>query len=246
MDGWPVPDPIVEHLFIKPAMEEGRDAAVEPGDLASVFGTLRPWDRFFLSSNGNANSAFHVFNVALVRGYEVSFYMPRYGRMFLQNAAHVPTFVTNAALDLVVYTEALAPALARYDDILESVTRGNAGLQRGSPARSDHPQISPGRVSGNFRHRHEANPVPPVRFKLPRRLADPARGSAGGSSRPGSRESAIDQDGGRNKNMRTTESRGVAASLFFVSRFDFRPDNGSRRRDRPRGAGFRSRFSAGP
>ena len=123
MDGWPVPRPIVEHLFIKPAMEEGRDAAAEPGDLASVFGTLRPWDRFFLSSNGNANSAFHVFNVALVRGYEVSFYMPRYGRMFLQNAAHVPTFVTNAALDLVVYTEALAPALARYDDILESVTR---------------------------------------------------------------------------------------------------------------------------
>jgi hypothetical protein len=148
MDGWAVPSPSVERLFIRPAIEEASEAAAEPGDMASVFGVLQPWDRYFLSSNGNANSAFHVFNVALVKGYEVSFYMPRYGRMFLQNVAHVPTFVTNAALDLVVYTEALAPALARYDDILESVARetqaGNGEARPGAIILEYRPDAFPG------------------------------------------------------------------------------------------------------
>jgi hypothetical protein len=41
--------------------------------------------------------------------------------MFLGNVAHVRTFVTNAALDLVVYSEAIPPALARHTEILTGV-----------------------------------------------------------------------------------------------------------------------------
>ena len=154
--GWPAPSPDVQRLFIGPALEEYRDArAEEPGDMASYFGTLQPWDRYFLSSNGNANSAFHIYNVAQVRGYEVDYDVPRFGRMFLQNVASLPTFITNAALDLVVYTEALAPALARHDDILESVTRVKEALpgeaRPGSIILTYRPDVFPGMEASRTR-----------------------------------------------------------------------------------------------
>jgi len=113
--------PLIRLHFIEPAIQEARQANQEPGDMDAVFGTLQPWDRYYISSNGNANWAFHVYNVAIVRGYDVTIYEPRLGRMFLQNVAHVHTFITNAALDLVVYSDAIPPSLARHDDIVESV-----------------------------------------------------------------------------------------------------------------------------
>jgi hypothetical protein len=41
--------------------------------------------------------------------------------MFLKNTAHVHSFITNAAWDIVCYSRALPPAFARHKDILESV-----------------------------------------------------------------------------------------------------------------------------
>ena len=119
--------PVIKALFMTPVQLEAPALIQEPGDLNAVFGSLQPWDRYFLGSNGNANWAFHVYNVALVRGYDVHSWEPRYGRMFLKNVAHVRTFITNAALDLVVYTEALPLSLAKHAEILVSarhVTQG--------------------------------------------------------------------------------------------------------------------------
>jgi len=114
-------------LFVTPAVREAPDVRTEPGDMESAFGSLRAWDRYFIGTNFNANYAFHIFNVALVRGYDIQSWLPRYGRMFLKNTAYVPTFITNAALDLVVYAAALPPALARHTEILESVEHVRAG-----------------------------------------------------------------------------------------------------------------------
>jgi len=119
--------PVIKALFMTPARLEAPDLIQEAGDLSAVFGSLRPWDRYFLSSNGNANWAFHVYNVAMVRGYDIHSWEPRYGRMFLKNVAHVRTFITNAALDLVVYTDALPPSLAKHSEVLVSsqhITQG--------------------------------------------------------------------------------------------------------------------------
>jgi len=113
--------PIIKFHFLDPARLEADDVRQEPGDMSAVFGTLRPWDRYFMGTNYHANWAFHVFNVAKVRGYEVDINDPRFGRMFLQNVAHVNTFITNAPLDLVVYPYAIIPTLATYENILESV-----------------------------------------------------------------------------------------------------------------------------
>ncbi len=117
----------IQALFITPARLETTAVQQEPGNMTAVFGSLQPWDRYFLSTNGNANAAFHVYNVALVRGYDIHSWEPRYGRMFLKNVAHVNTFITNAALDLVVYTAALPPSLAKHGDILVSALHVTVG-----------------------------------------------------------------------------------------------------------------------
>ncbi len=114
-------DPVTESLFLASGRLEANSVQQEPGDLTSIFGTLRPWDRYFLRTNYHANWAFHVLNVAKVRGYEVHYYDNRFGRMFLKNVAHVETFITNATHDLVVYTPLLPQSLARHGDILDSV-----------------------------------------------------------------------------------------------------------------------------
>jgi hypothetical protein len=135
-------DPVVKFHFLDSARLEANSVRQEPGDMTAVFGTLQPWDRYFLSTNYHANWAFHVFNVARVRGYEVHYYENRYGRMFLKNIAHVETFITNAAYDLVVYTAALPESLAMHQDILESaqhVRRSTDGEER------------PGKIILNYR-----------------------------------------------------------------------------------------------
>jgi hypothetical protein len=120
-------DPIIQELFEIPARLEDQNVVVEPGDISLIFGTLQPWDQYFLTSNGPANWAFHVFNIAMVRGYDIHFYEHRYGRMFLKNLAYVQTFITNAPLDLVVYAAAVPPCLARHTELVSSVEQVTGG-----------------------------------------------------------------------------------------------------------------------
>ena len=122
-------DPFLRELFKTPAILEAPIVRNEPGDLETVFGVLKPWDRYFLGNNGFALYAFHYWNVAQERGHDIYFYEPRYGRMFLKNVAHVATFITNAALDLVVYTKAIPPSLARHTDIVSSVQHVTTGTE---------------------------------------------------------------------------------------------------------------------
>ncbi len=135
-------DPVTRYHFLVSARLEANSVRQEPGDMTAVFGILQPWDRYFLSTNYHSNWAFHVLNVAKVRGYEVHYYENRFGRMFLQNIAYVETFITNAAYDLVVYTAALPQSLAEHEDILESVQHVK---------RSTDGEERPGKIILNYR-----------------------------------------------------------------------------------------------
>ena len=147
---WPVAGDhsVDELLFLRMGRMEEWLALVEPGDVGSVFGLLQPWDRYFLGLNEEAGWAFHFYNVAQVRGYEVHYRLPRFGRMFLGNVAYVRTFVTNAAYDLVLYAEAIPPALARHTEILTSVRH-----ERDLPAGT----ARPGRIILEYRPDGTAN-----------------------------------------------------------------------------------------
>lgn len=108
-------------LFLQPAVQMPHLKSRALGDMTQVFGTLQPWDSYFLGLNIYANWSFHFHNVARNLGYEVQYVMPRFGRMFLKNVAWVHTFVTNAKYDLIVYGPAIPPALAMHTEILEKV-----------------------------------------------------------------------------------------------------------------------------
>ena len=96
-------------------------------DMAAVFGSLQPWDRFFIGLNYDASSAF-AYNKATLRNYPVQYNNSTlYGRMFLENVAWVETFATDAAWDSVVYSAALPEALALHADILSGAQLDAAG-----------------------------------------------------------------------------------------------------------------------
>jgi len=112
------------------------DAAVAGGgDLPYVFGSLQPWDRYFIDLNYDVSTAF-VYHRMYFLSYanEVLWSQSqRFGEMFLENAAWVNTFITNAAFDIVVYSPALPEALALHTDHLNGVefdASGPPGAER--------------------------------------------------------------------------------------------------------------------
>jgi hypothetical protein len=103
---------------LAPAREDG---------LAAVFGGLQPWDRYFLDLNYEVADAFALNRVTL-REYDVSFESSLlFGRMFLENAAWVETFATQAAYDTVVYAPAIPDALGMHSEILSGAVYDATG-----------------------------------------------------------------------------------------------------------------------
>lgn len=123
----------IDLLFFRPARLEAPFIRHSQGDMAATFGNLQPWDRYFIGSSDYVNYAFFFYNVGIARGYDILFSSLQFGRMFLKNVVHVQTFITNAAYDLMIYSDALAPALGMHSDILVSSrhrTQEPAGTQR--------------------------------------------------------------------------------------------------------------------
>jgi len=104
----------------------------EAGDMESVFGSRASWDRYFVSLNSQINNAFYQ-NKATAAGFDIDPERPRWGRMFLRNAAVVESFITDAALDVIIYSDATPQSLGLYKDILASSvydTTLKTGVQR--------------------------------------------------------------------------------------------------------------------
>ncbi len=99
----------------------------KPGDRASLsnlFGPLLAYDAYYSSSTRDGFVAYFYLNAPFARGYASYSYHPMTGQKFLQNLINVKTFVTNAKFDLVVYTNAMPPALGMHDNLVaQSVHR---------------------------------------------------------------------------------------------------------------------------
>jgi len=93
------------------------DPSLTMGNLPDTFGSLQLWDRYYVALNRAANLAFR-FNELLA--YEIDPWNTLYGDMFLENLLYVKTFVTNAAYDLVIYSNAIPDSLAMHTNIVES------------------------------------------------------------------------------------------------------------------------------
>jgi len=99
-----------------------------PGNksMEKVFGALPAYDDYLSGTNLAVFVSF-MSNRAVYRGYPVSpDESPLFGRLFLENATLVKTFLTDAEYDLVIYSPGYPEALKKYTDIVSSVsvTRG--------------------------------------------------------------------------------------------------------------------------
>ena len=96
--------------------------------LEKVLGSLKPCDDYLSGTNRAVYITFQ-YNWGTIIGYDISpDRSPVYGQMFLQNLALVRTFITDAALDLVIYSPAVPASIARYTSIVSQVdaSRGDS------------------------------------------------------------------------------------------------------------------------
>jgi hypothetical protein len=136
----PTPKPKDIHSFLHPQAED---------DMTPVFGTLQPWDRYFLDLNYDVSLAFAL-SRTIMEGYDINYrYAERFGEMFLENVAFVETFITNAAYDIVVFCPSLPDALAYHTSKLNRSTFDAVG-----PPQAERPgqillDYRPGSVPGS-------------------------------------------------------------------------------------------------
>lgn len=123
-----------------PATVAQQAAGFDERSLASALGTLRPWDRYFLACQQEIIEAFYD-NRAVAAGLPLAPLDDHFGALFLENLRRVETFITAAERDLVVYSDALAPALASHEAIVASV----------EPARWPGDEPRPGALEIRFR-----------------------------------------------------------------------------------------------
>jgi hypothetical protein len=98
-------------------------------DLEDYFGILNPWDGYYLEFNPDANQAF-VINRLTFSCYYIDVYWgvsQMYGRMFLEDAAWVETFITDSEYDLVVFAPAIPEALSLHASTLSASRHDRSG-----------------------------------------------------------------------------------------------------------------------
>lgn len=106
----------LRRLFTAPANPPQTDGYHIP----TLFGSLLAFDAYFSSSTHDGFIAYYYLNPTYCRDYASYSYHPLTGQKFLQNLLDVRTFITNAKYDLVVYTNALPPALGMHDNLVAS------------------------------------------------------------------------------------------------------------------------------
>ena len=91
------------------------------GSFEAEFGKPDYWDAYLDTTNAYVFKRF-MSNQATAKGYPVSpDKSPLYGNMFLENISLVSTLLTDAELDLVIYSPALPKALERHASIVKSI-----------------------------------------------------------------------------------------------------------------------------
>ena len=97
------------------------EAGLPSETLVEALGALNPWDDYLVGCNYAVLDAFYD-NRAIHAGYDIAPTSLLYGELFLQNLALVDTFITDSALDLVIYAPALPLVLQKYSSIVEDVS----------------------------------------------------------------------------------------------------------------------------
>ncbi len=112
--------------------------------LEKVFGKLKSWDRYLMGTNLSVFVAYSLESwINKEHGKVLSPDMSTlFGEMFLNNLALVKTFLTDAELDLIIYSPALPRSFKKYTGIVQDVQ-----TVRG---KDDHDRQNPGSVTISY------------------------------------------------------------------------------------------------
>jgi hypothetical protein len=92
-----------------------------PNDTLSLtMGELNSWDEYFINYNLPVWIAYFC-NKAVMSGYDIDPESTIYGELFLENLEFARTFITDAALDTIIYSPSIPPSLERYEKLVEQV-----------------------------------------------------------------------------------------------------------------------------
>jgi hypothetical protein len=98
------------------------DPAAHTGILGAAWGDLPAWDDYFVSNHDEARQAFFGSDADALG---VNPGLPSHGELTIENLRFVPTFVSRATYDVVVYAPALVPTLASYPSVSSVTERGD-------------------------------------------------------------------------------------------------------------------------
>ncbi len=105
----------------------GLGLSVQRGELEQAYGELPPWDAHFVPLNREARDIFLSDDAEDVN---TSPNQEHWVRLLLENLRTIPTFVSRAKFDLVVYAPALIPVLESYPEVSRaSLLEGPDGNQ---------------------------------------------------------------------------------------------------------------------
>lgn len=96
-----------------------RESRIQPlysSNFDSTYGSLQPWDEFFIDLQSNVNQLFYRASTTP--------YDDVNGQMFLENIRDTKTFITNAEEDIIIYSPAIPLTVGKYDSV-NNVTQGD-------------------------------------------------------------------------------------------------------------------------
>lgn len=99
-------------------------ASLERGDLEDHYGTVEAWDAYFLTLNVEAQESFYAADT-VARAADPD--RDEFGALLLSNIRRVPTLITRAKFDLLVYSPALVPVLSSFDEVSEALLDTSSG-----------------------------------------------------------------------------------------------------------------------
>ena len=96
-----------------------RESRIQPfysSNFDSIYGSLQPWDEFFIDLQGNVNQLFYMASTTPYDNVN--------GQMFLENIRDTKTFITNAEEDIIIYSAAIPLTVGNYGSV-ENVKQGD-------------------------------------------------------------------------------------------------------------------------
>lgn len=115
---WQRLPPFARFSLLQCLKNERKTKQATDGELPDTFGALNPWDTYHIDCSFDIEDGFYS---ETAEDYGIDPVNDGFGELFLYNLMYVKTFITHAALDLIIYAPVIPDSIALYDQYVEQV-----------------------------------------------------------------------------------------------------------------------------